>query len=71
MLAAAGLVLFASGLSLLARLYSLPSSLELALGANTLGVALLLSGVVGLCRALLPSKEQGSVREPRLTRGSA
>ena len=58
MLAGLGLVFFASGLSLLARLYSVPAPLDQVPGANTLGVALLLVGVVALVRSTLPTRQQ-------------
>ena len=46
-----GLVMFSSGLSLLARL---PPSLDEILGANATGLVLLLAGIFALVRALLP-----------------
>ena len=60
MLAGLGLVFFASGLSLLARLYSVPAPLDQVFGANTLGVVLLLVGVMALVRSLLPTRQQRS-----------
>lgn len=60
MLVGVGLVLFASGLSLLARLYALPPSLDQILGANVTGLVLLLAGILALVRALLPARQQPS-----------
>jgi len=53
-----GLVLFAAGLSLLARLYSVPAPMDEVVEANTLGVVLLLIGVIALVRSLLPNRQQ-------------
>ena len=58
MLVGVGLVLFTSGLSLLARLYSLPSSLDPVIGANAAGTLLVLAGIVSLACSLWPTSAQ-------------
>jgi hypothetical protein len=65
MLIGVGLVLFASGLSLLARLYYLPPSLDQVFGTNATGLVLLVAGILALVRALLPIRQPqapGTVR---------
>lgn len=57
MLVGVGLVLFASGLSLLARLYDLPPSLGEVLGTNVTGLVLLVAGILALVRALFPVRQ--------------
>ena len=72
MLVGLGLVFFAFGLSLLARLYSVPAPLDQLFGANTLGVVLLLVGVVALVRSQLPTRQQLSPSPaPSRERGAA
>ena len=66
MLIGVGLVLFAAGLSLLARLYDLPPSLDQVFGTNVTGLVLLLAGILALVRALLPVRQPaapGSVHD--------